>query len=106
MTEHAIGIDAHARGAHQRRSQTVALLATGAIAVTAALGVVAWPGARPFANRVMRSQAAALYVSPIFWLVIAGTLLLERLAPARRQAVFSRSLRTDASYVVITHAAG
>lgn len=102
MTDHAIDRE-QSGGAHLRWPVALALAASIVIAASA---VVVIPHARPFLERVSRSQTVAFYASPIFWIAIAATLLLERLVPARRQAVFSRSLRTDASYIVITHTAG
>ncbi len=83
----------------------MALAILVAIVVAASAAIVV-PQARPFIERLSRSQTVALYASPFFWIAMASILLLERWAPARAQAVFSRGLRTDVSYIVITHTAG
>ncbi|MGH7820757.1 MAG: sterol desaturase family protein [Candidatus Binatia bacterium] len=57
-----------------------------------------------FFGWLARSPTVAFYSHPVFWLSLAAILCAERWMPARpAQAVFSKSLFVDATYVVITH---
>lgn len=82
------------------------------VALVFGAAIVAVVGARGPAlgsllDPLARSPTVALYLSPIFWLAIAAILLAERWMPARpEQRIFSRGLRTDVAYVLITHGSG
>lgn len=56
-------------------------------------------------NRFLGSTVASVYLSPYFWVLVAGVLVLERVIPANAtQRVFSVGFYQDAIYFVLTTA--